>query len=67
VALANMIRRCWDHEPANRPDTTSILRFFEEIQSEPNPKKWVDAKYAAAYPPPGGAGVAGNPPKSGSS
>jgi serine/threonine protein kinase len=65
AALSNMIRRCWDHEPSNRPDATSILRFFEEIQIEPNPKKWVDVKHAVAFPPVGGAGVAGNPPKSG--
>lgn len=63
-ALANIIRLCWDHEPANRPAASQILKFFEEIAAGDvsRPQDWDKAKYALHWPPPGGPGVAGNPP-----
>jgi hypothetical protein len=63
-ALQNMIRLCWDHEPENRPDTSYILHFFEEIITEPNQKKWLEVKHAPIYPPPNGVGKPGTAPKS---
>jgi len=69
VAIANAIRRCWDHEPANRPDASQLLKFFEEIHNEPNQKKWFEAKnyVHVDWPPAGGPGKAGAPPKTGGS
>lgn len=62
-ALQNVIRACWDHEPENRPETSSILHFFEEIIAEPNQKKWLEVKHAPVYPPANGVGKAGAAPK----
>eukprot|EP01122_Echinamoeba_exundans_P009808 TRINITY_DN352_c0_g1_i2.p1 TRINITY_DN352_c0_g1~~TRINITY_DN352_c0_g1_i2.p1 ORF type:complete len:996 (+),score=291.25 TRINITY_DN352_c0_g1_i2:1728-4715(+) len=63
-ALQNVIRLCWDHEPENRPETSYILHFFEEIIAEPNQKKWLEVKHAPIYPPPNGVGKPGAAPKS---
>lgn len=63
-ALANVIQLCWDHEPANRPDTTQLLKFFEEISSDSGrPQEWTKSKNAMQYPPAEGAGQAGAPPR----
>jgi serine/threonine protein kinase len=63
-ALSNLIRLCWDHEPANRPDTVQILRFFEEIATDSTrPAEWTKAKNVLEWPPAGGPGVAGSPPR----
>lgn len=63
VALANVIRLCWDHEPANRPTAAQLLKFFEEIAVDPShPEDWEKAKHAPHWPPLGGPGVAGAAP-----
>lgn len=62
-ALANIIRLCWDHEPANRPSAAQLLKFFEEIASDTsNPLDWDKARNAFSWPPPGGPGRAGAAP-----
>lgn len=62
-ALANVVRLCWDHEPANRPTAAQLLKFFEEIAVDPShPEDWEKAKHAPHWPPLGGPGVAGVAP-----
>lgn len=62
-ALANVIRLCWDHEPANRPTAAQLLKFFEEISLDSShPENWEKAKHAFPWPPPNGPGVAGAAP-----
>jgi hypothetical protein len=50
-AISNCIQRCWNADPQVRPDTESLIAFFEEIIQEPDPKKWVNAKTAFSPPP----------------
>jgi len=41
VALANLILRCWANDPVDRPETGDLLKFFEEILTEPDASKWL--------------------------
>jgi len=63
-ALSNLIQLCWDHEPANRPHTHQLLKFFEDAALEPNkPQEWNKLKSALSWPPPAGPGTPGGPPR----
>lgn len=61
--LANVIMRCWDHEPNKRPDSNLLVKFFSELNENPNnPDMWSNTKTKIDWPPSGGPGVPGSPP-----
>lgn len=63
TSISNVIMRCWDHEPQNRPDARALLKYFEDINAFPNhPEKWMEISNFIEWPPSGGAGIPGQPP-----